>query len=60
MFTFNKNSGLVRSVWVPLIMNGTYTFEQCPALFNLRECVKEVLKDMGFQEDKEKHNEHTA
>lgn len=58
-FKFNKNSGCVK-VWVSLILNGTYTLEQCPTLINLHDCVEEVLKDMGFTEDKEKHNEHTA
>ena len=52
MFTLNKESGLVKNVWVPLIMNGTYTFEQCPSLFNLREVVEEVLGEMGFFEAK--------
>lgn len=48
MFTLTKESGLVKNVWVPLIMNGTYTFEQVPNLFNLREVVKEVLVEVGF------------
>lgn len=48
MFKLNKESGLVKNVWVPLILNGTYTFEQCPNLFNLREVVEEVLEEMGF------------
>jgi len=61
MFKFTKNSGLVRSVWVSLILSGTYTLEQCPALFNLRECVEEVLKEVGFiKEDKKDVAEHTA
>ena len=48
MFTLTKESGLVKNVWIPLIMNGTYTFEQCPNLFNLREVVQEVLIEVGF------------
>jgi len=40
--TFTKNSGLVK-VWVGLVMAGTYTLEQVPALFNLREVVTEVI-----------------
>ena len=48
MFKLTKESGLVKNVWVPLILNGTYTFEQCPNLFNLREVVQEVLIEVGF------------
>ncbi|KYN77187.1 hypothetical protein A0J52_10015 [Clostridium sporogenes] len=50
MFSFNKDSGCVK-VWVTLIMGGTYTFEQVPKLLNLRECVKEVLVDVGVIEE---------
>lgn len=39
---FTKNSGLVK-VWVSLIMAGTYTLEQVPTLFNLKEVVTEVI-----------------
>ncbi|GCD13282.1 hypothetical protein [Clostridium tagluense] len=46
MFNFTKNSGCTK-VWITLIIGGTYTFEQVPKLFNLREMVGEVLKDMG-------------
>ena len=48
MFKRNKESGVVKNVWVPLILNGTYTFEQCPNLFNLRAADEEVLEEMGF------------
>ncbi|MBU5677920.1 hypothetical protein KQI88_15995 [Alkaliphilus sp. MSJ-5] len=48
MFKLTKESGIVKNVWVPLILNGTYTFEQCPNLFNLREVVEEVLIEVGF------------
>ncbi|WP_189911059.1 hypothetical protein [Clostridium cochlearium] len=47
---FTKNSGLVK-VWVSLILGGTYTYEQVPNLFNLRESVGEVLKEVGFIEE---------
>lgn len=39
---FTKNSGLVKT-WVSLVLLGTYTREQVPNLFNLREVVYEVL-----------------
>lgn len=48
MFKLTRESGLVKNVWVPLIMNGTYEFEQVPNLFNLREVVEEVLIEVGF------------
>ena len=47
LYKFIKDSGIVK-VWVTLIMGGTYTFEQVPKLFNLRECVQEVLIEMGL------------
>lgn len=47
MFKFNKESGCVK-VWVTLILNGTYKVEQVPALLNLKECVEDVLKEVGF------------
>lgn len=43
---FNKNSGLVKNVWVPLILSGVYTKEQVPALGNLKEVVEAVLADI--------------
>lgn len=48
MFKLTKESGLVKNVWVPLILNKTYTFEQVPNLFNLREVVENVLVEVGF------------
>lgn len=48
MFKLTKESGLVKNVWVPLILNGTYRFEQVPNLFNLQEVVEEVLIEVGF------------
>lgn len=46
MIKLNKNSGLVK-VWVSLITTGVYTYEQVPALSNLREVVKEVLDSLA-------------
>lgn len=40
--TFTKDSGLVK-VWVSLVLGGTYTLEQVPALFNLKEVVTQVI-----------------
>lgn len=51
MFKLTKESGLVKNVWVPLILNGTYKIEQVPNLVNLREVVNEVLKEIGFIEE---------
>ena len=42
---FNKNSGLVK-VWVSLVMVGTYTVEQVPKLYNLKEVVTEAINDI--------------
>lgn len=50
MFSFNKESGCVK-VWITLIMNGVYKYEQVPQLLNLQECVKEVLVDVGIVEE---------
>ncbi|UJA30852.1 hypothetical protein [Clostridium sporogenes] len=50
MFKFDKESGCTK-VWVTLIMNGTYTYNDVPKLLNLRECVKEVLIDVGAIEE---------
>ncbi|USK71777.1 CD1375 family protein [Peribacillus asahii] len=40
--TFTKDSGLVK-VWVSLVMVGTYTLEQVPALYNLKDVVSGVV-----------------
>lgn len=40
--TFDENSGLVK-VWVNMVQNGTYTIDQVPAMFNLKEIVSGVL-----------------
>lgn len=42
---FTIDSGLVK-VWVSLVMVGTYTLEQVPALFNLKEVVAEVINEI--------------
>lgn len=39
---FTKDSGLVK-VWVSLVIGGTYTLEQVPTLYNLKEVVSGVL-----------------
>lgn len=44
--TFDRNSALVKNVWVPLILAGVYTHEQVPALGNLRAVVQQVLAEM--------------
>lgn len=43
--TFTKDSGLVK-VWVRLVQNGTYTREDVPNMYNLREVVYEVLDEL--------------
>ena len=43
---FTKDSGLVK-VWVSLIMVGTYTLDQVPVLFNLKEVVTEVINGIA-------------
>lgn len=44
---FTKNSGLVK-IWVTMILNGTYTYDQVPNLSNLRTVVLEVLLEVGY------------
>lgn len=44
MLKLDKNSALVR-VWVNLIIQGEKRIEDCPAFFNLRNAVEEVLKE---------------
>lgn len=51
MFRFNKESGCTK-VWITLIVGGVYTYDQVPELLNLKECVGEVLKEMGMMKDK--------
>lgn len=42
---FTPNSGIVKA-WVSMILAGTYTREDVPNLFNLREVVYSVLDSM--------------
>lgn len=44
---FNENSIVVK-VWFTAVMAGTYTYEQVPSLFNLREEVGKKLTQMGY------------
>ena len=39
---FTKNSGLVM-VWVGLVLNGTYTLDSVPNVYNLKTVVTEVV-----------------
>jgi hypothetical protein len=43
---FTKDSALVK-VWVSLVLSETYTLDEVPALFNLREVVTEVINSMA-------------
>lgn len=45
---FNKNSALVK-VWVSLVLGGTYSLEQVPTLFNLKDIVSEVINETATQ-----------
>jgi len=47
--TFTKNSGLVK-VWARQVQSGTYTRDQVPNMFNLREVVYEVLDEQKAAE----------
>jgi hypothetical protein len=42
---FTKDSAIVKA-WVSLILAGTYTREDVPDLFNLREVVFNILDSM--------------
>lgn len=39
---FTKKNPIVKS-WVSLVLAGTYTIEEVPEIFNLREVVKSVI-----------------
>lgn len=41
---FTKNNQIVKS-WVALVLAGTYTVDQVPKLFNLRDVVVEALSE---------------
>ena len=43
---FTKNSGLVK-VWARQVKSGTYTRDQVPDMFNLREVVYAVLDEQA-------------
>lgn len=47
MFKLGKDSAVVKC-WVTLVMAGTYTIEQVPTIFGIREAVESVLKEMGI------------
>ncbi len=47
--TFNKESGIVK-VWVNLVRNGTYTRDQVPKMYNLREIVSDVLDEQEAED----------
>lgn len=42
--TFTRDGGLVK-VWVSLVLAGTYTLDQVPELYNLRDVVTEVVNE---------------
>lgn len=44
---FNENSGLVK-IWFGAVLNGTYKYQQVPALSNLRDEVGTKLTDIGY------------
>ena len=44
--TFTKDSGLVK-VWVSLVLGGSYTIDQVPVLFNLKDVVELVIKEQA-------------
>ena len=43
---FTKDSALVK-VWVSLVLSWTYTLDEVPKLFNLKEVVAEVINSMA-------------
>ena len=45
---FTKNHQIVKS-WVALVLARTYTVDQVPKLFNLREVVIEVLSEQAAE-----------
>lgn len=42
---FTKNSILVKT-WVSLVLCGTFTLDQVPRLFNLKDVVEEVVEGL--------------
>ncbi|MDG3132260.1 hypothetical protein MKL26_04350 [Streptococcus suis] len=49
---FTKNHQIVKS-WVALVVAGTYTVDQVPKLFNLRDVVIEVLSEQAESKKEE-------
>lgn len=45
---FTKKHQIVKS-WVALVVAGTYTVEDVPKLFNLREAVQSVLDELATE-----------
>ena len=45
---FTNKHQIVKS-WVALVLAGTYTVDQVPKLFNLREVVTEVLSEKAAE-----------
>lgn len=45
---FTKKHQIVKS-WVALVVAGTYTVDQVPKLFNLRDVVIEVLSEQAAE-----------
>ena len=44
---FNNDSALVK-IWVSLVLNNTYAYNQVPALSNLKTVVGEILSEIGY------------
>lgn len=49
---FTKKHQIVKS-WVALVVAGTYTVDQVPKLFNLREVVVEALSEQAAEPKEE-------
>lgn len=45
MMVFTKDSILVKT-WVSLVLCGTFTLEQVPRLFNLKNVVTEIIEGL--------------
>lgn len=43
--TFTKDSILVKT-WVSLVLEGTFTLEQVPKLFNLKSVVSDIVSTL--------------
>lgn len=59
MQMFNENSIVVK-VWFTAVMAGTYTYEQVPNLFNLRDEVKKKLDQIGYNVEGETTEEKSV